>query len=121
MNTFAANYTGHPFMQSLRENRPMLYLVLGAYASLLVATSGLVPSFESWLQLTPFPEGFRGPFLAVLAADTALVFVVDYGTEWYARRFGSGGNGTGRGAAGKGGSGGGGGGKKRKGTKRSKR
>lgn len=97
VNTFAANYTGHPFMQSIRENRPMWYLVLGSYASLVVAASGLAPSFESWLQLAPFPEGFRGTLLAVLAADTALVFSVEGGTRWCARRFGSGSSGGGGG------------------------
>lgn len=100
VNTFTANYTGHPFMQSLRENRPMWYLVLGSYTSLVVAASGLVPSFESWLQLAPFPEGFRGPLLAVLAADTALVFLVESGTRWCAQRFGGGGGGAKRGAGG---------------------
>lgn len=68
----------------------MWLLVLGSYASLLVAASGLAPPFESWLQLAPFPEGFRGPLLAVLAADTALVFLVEGGTRWLARRFGGG-------------------------------
>ncbi|CAM9893537.1 unnamed protein product, partial [Laminaria digitata] len=83
VNTFAANYTGHPFMQSLRENRPMWYTVLGAYASLAVAASGLVPSLEAWLQLAPFPEGLRTPLVMVLAADTALVFLVENGTGWW--------------------------------------
>lgn len=76
-------------MQSLRENRPMWYLVLGSYASLLLASSGLVPFFEYWLQLSPFPEGLRGPLVLVLATDTFLVFLVDITTGWFAnRRFG---------------------------------
>lgn len=99
VNTFAANYTGHPFMQSLGENRPMCYLVLACYATLLVSASGLAPSLESWLQLAPLPGGFRGPLLAVLASDTALVFAVEYGTRWYSRRFGAGGAGDGAAAA----------------------
>ncbi|CAB1113837.1 unnamed protein product [Ectocarpus sp. CCAP 1310/34] len=102
VNTFAANYTGHPFMQSLGENRAMCYLVLACYATLLVAASGLAPSLESWLQLAPFPAGFRGPLLAVLAADTALVFAVEYGTRWYAGGFGGGGAGVVVAAAGSG-------------------
>lgn len=117
VNTFTANYTGHPFMQSLRDNRPMWYLVLGTYASLAVAASGLAPSFESWLQLAPFPEGFRGPLLAVLAADTALVFLVEGGTRWCARRFGGGGGGGG-GAAGSASSGAAGGGRRKSGDKK---
>lgn len=75
-------------MQSLGENRPMCYLVLACYATLVAAASGLAPSLESWLQLAAFPGGLRGPLLAILAADTALVFAVEYGTRWYARRFG---------------------------------
>ncbi|CAM9633166.1 unnamed protein product [Ectocarpus sp. 4 AP-2014] len=117
VNTFAANYTGHPFMQSLGENRAMCYLVLACYATLLVAASGLAPSLESWLQLAPFPGGFRGPLLAVLAADTALVFAVEYGTRWYAGRFGGGGAGVGVAAAGSGKTSG----EKKKSRKRTKR
>ncbi|CAN0457115.1 unnamed protein product, partial [Hapterophycus canaliculatus] len=83
VNTFAANYTGHPFMQSLRENRPMWFIVLASYSSILVAASGLAPYFEAWLQLAPFPEGLREPLLAVLAADTALVFLVEAVTRWF--------------------------------------
>lgn len=94
VNTFAVNYTGHPFMQSLRENRPMWWLVLGSYASLLLAASGLLPSFESWLQLVPFPEGFRGPLLGVLGADTAAVFMVESGTSLLSRYFFPQGQGT---------------------------
>ncbi len=106
----------------------MWLLVLGSYASLLVAASGLAPPFESWLQLAPFPEGFRGPLLAVLAADTALVFLVEGGTRWCARRFGGGGGGgVGGGGRGAGGSSAGGvagsgrGGDRKKSRKRSKR
>lgn len=96
----------------------MWWLVLGFYASLLLAVSGMLPSFESWLQLAPFPEGFRGPFLGVLAADTAFVFFVEHGTGWLARRFSSGqGAVTGRNAE-DGGTRAGGGGKKRSGRKR---
>ena len=99
----------------------MWYLVLGSYASLAVAASGLLPSFESWLQLAPFPEGFRGPLLAVLAADTALVFVVESGTRWCARRFGGGGGGSGGGGRERVAGSGSKGGDRKKSRKRSKR
>lgn len=118
VNTFAANYTGHPFMQSLRENRPMFWVLLSSYASLLLAVSGLVPPFESWLQLVPFPEGFRRPFLGVLVADTAFVFLVENGTGWLARRLSSGRAVAGKKIEGSTRAGGGGGGKRKSRRKR---
>lgn len=59
----------------------MLYLILSSYAFLLMVASGLAPSIESWLQLVSFPADFRGPFLAILAADTSLVFLVESATK----------------------------------------
>lgn len=86
INTFTVNYTGHPFMQSLRQNRPMFFLVVVAYGVLIVVASGLWPTLESWLQLSPFPVGFRGPLLAILALDTASVFTVEVVSSWCVKR-----------------------------------
>ena len=93
INTFTVNYTGHPFMQSLRQNRPMFFLVVVAYGVLVVVASGLWPTLESWLQLSPFPVGFRGPLLAVLSLDTVSVFTVEAVTCWCVKRSGSRGKG----------------------------
>lgn len=87
------NYTGHPFMQSLHQNRPMFFLVVVAYGVLVVVASGLWPTLESWLQLSPFPVGFRGPLLAVLSLDTVSVFTVEAVTCWCVKRSGSRGKG----------------------------
>merc|ERR1712072_599620 len=43
LNTFACNYVGRPFTESLREHRPMLYVLLAGYAVVFLLAAGLVP------------------------------------------------------------------------------
>lgn len=55
MVTFATNYQGYPFMQSLRENKYLFRGIVGLLTALAVATLGLAPPLEELLELSPFP------------------------------------------------------------------
>ncbi|CAN0349320.1 unnamed protein product [Discosporangium mesarthrocarpum] len=83
VNTFAANYSGQPFMEPLRENKPMWWLVIATYVILAGVATGFLPWLDSWLQLSPLQPEFRGPLVGVLVADTA----VTYAVEALVRRF----------------------------------
>lgn len=61
--TFAVNYMGHPFNQSISENKPFLYALLAAAGFFTVITSDLFRDLNDWLKLVPLPPGLRDKLL----------------------------------------------------------
>ncbi|GAV57871.1 E1-E2_ATPase domain-containing protein/Hydrolase domain-containing protein [Cephalotus follicularis] len=61
--TFAVNYMGHPFNQSISENKPFLYALLAAIGFFTVITSDLFRDLNDWLKLVPLPGGLRDKLL----------------------------------------------------------
>ncbi|CAL9770284.1 unnamed protein product [Musa acuminata subsp. burmannicoides] len=61
--TFAVNYMGHPFNQSIPENKPFKYALFAAVGFFTVITSDLFRDLNDWLQLEPLPEGMRGKLM----------------------------------------------------------
>ncbi|XP_019184205.1 PREDICTED: probable manganese-transporting ATPase PDR2 [Ipomoea nil] len=61
--TFAVNYMGRPFNQSISENKPFLYSLLGAVCFFTVITSDLFRNLNDWLKLVPLPTGLRDKLL----------------------------------------------------------
>lgn len=49
--TFAVNYIGHPFSQSITESKPFLYALLAAAGFFTVITSDLFRNLNDWLKL----------------------------------------------------------------------
>lgn len=68
--TFTVNYVGHPFMQSLRENRGLLLCLLFLGSICLLAGSNLVPELNESLELLLMPgDIFRNFIVVMLFAD----------------------------------------------------
>lgn len=61
--TFAVNYMGHPFNQSISENRPFRYALIAAAGFFTVITSDLFRDLNDWLKLVPLPVGLRDKLL----------------------------------------------------------
>ncbi|KAK6923655.1 hypothetical protein RJ641_009855 [Dillenia turbinata] len=61
--TFAVNYMGHPFNQSIPENKPFLYALVAAVGFFTVITSDLFRDLNDWLKLVPLPPGLRNKLL----------------------------------------------------------
>ncbi|KAK8591828.1 hypothetical protein V6N13_031854 [Hibiscus sabdariffa] len=61
--TFAVNYMGHPFNQSIPENKPFLYALGAASGFFVVITSDLFRDLNDWLSLVPLPMGLRDKLL----------------------------------------------------------
>ncbi|PPR98542.1 hypothetical protein GOBAR_AA22124 [Gossypium barbadense] len=61
--TFAVNYMGHPFNQSIPENKPFLYALGAAAGFFVVITSDLFRDLNDWLSLVPLPVGLRDKLL----------------------------------------------------------
>lgn len=57
--TFAINYKGHPFMESLKENRPLLYSILFSAGAVVVLASRLMPELSDQFQIVPFEDDVK--------------------------------------------------------------
>merc|ERR1712004_813515 len=68
VSTFAINYRGHPFMESLTENRSLLYSLAGAGGFVVMLALGWLPEFS---------DEFRSILLQVLAVDAAAAYILD--------------------------------------------
>ncbi|XP_070531690.1 endoplasmic reticulum transmembrane helix translocase-like [Ptychodera flava] len=75
--TFAVNYKGHPFMESLTENKPMLYSVGISMLAVVALVSGYLPDIAANFEIVEFPYEFRMLLLEVIAADLAMAFIID--------------------------------------------
>ncbi|GJV80316.1 probable manganese-transporting ATPase PDR2 [Tanacetum coccineum] len=61
--TFAVNYTGHPFNQSISENKPFKFALVGALVFITMITHDVFRDMNTWLQLVPLPRGLRDKLL----------------------------------------------------------
>ncbi|KAF8022985.1 hypothetical protein BT93_F0484 [Corymbia citriodora subsp. variegata] len=61
--TFAVNYMGHPFNQSISENKPFRYALLAAVGFFTVITSDIFRDLNDGLKLVPLPPGMRDKLL----------------------------------------------------------
>ena len=74
ISTFAINYQGRPFRESIRENRGMYWgLVLVSGVAFSCATE-FIPELNQKLKLVPFTAEFKATLTAVM--------VLDYGACW---------------------------------------
>ncbi|XP_025829259.1 manganese-transporting ATPase 13A1 isoform X3 [Agrilus planipennis] len=75
--TFAINYRGYPYMESLRENTALVYSIIGSSGVVLALTLGAFPELAVQFELIDFPHDFRIVLLQVLFADFFFSFLVD--------------------------------------------
>ncbi len=77
VSTIAVNYRGHPFMESLKENRVLLYSLIGTGSFILGLVLGFFPEINQEFGIVDFETEYRNLLAGVLLADFALAFLVD--------------------------------------------
>ncbi|XP_043955574.1 manganese-transporting ATPase 13A1 isoform X1 [Gambusia affinis] len=88
MATFAINYKGHPFMESLSENRPLLWSIVLSGLAIVGLLTGSSPEFNEQFALVEIPTEFKliiaqvllVDFVAALLMDRVLQFFLGKGT-----------------------------------------
>ncbi|MED6170958.1 putative manganese-transporting ATPase pdr2 [Stylosanthes scabra] len=75
--TFAVNYMGHPFNQSISENKPFRYALIAAVVFFTAITSDVFRDLNDWLKLVPLPVGLRDKLLIW----AFLMFLICYSWE----------------------------------------
>ncbi|KAJ8251355.1 hypothetical protein GJAV_G00220460 [Gymnothorax javanicus] len=77
MATFAINYKGHPFMESLNENRPLLWSIALSALAIVGLLTGSSPEFNEQFALVEIPTEFKLVIAQVLVADFVAALLVD--------------------------------------------
>lgn len=75
--TFAINYRGHPYMASMKENKPLLYSLLGTGAFIFLLACGLIPELSQQFGIIDFEPEYRQMLVMVLAVDFLLSLILD--------------------------------------------
>ncbi|XP_076642830.1 endoplasmic reticulum transmembrane helix translocase [Halictus rubicundus] len=74
--TFAINYRGFPYMESLMQNKSLLYSFIGTIAVIL-GLCGFVPDLAAQFEIVEFPRDFRNLLVQVMIANLVLAYMAD--------------------------------------------
>ncbi|KAF4982216.1 hypothetical protein FZEAL_2100 [Fusarium zealandicum] len=69
ISTFAINYQGRPFRESLSENKGMFYGIVGVSGLAFACALELVPEINVGMKLVPFSDEFKTNMTAVMVID----------------------------------------------------
>jgi len=76
-SNYAVNYRGHPFMESITENRKMFYTLTTPIIALVAIVLGWLPEFTAWFQLVEFDVEYRFNVIKIICVDIFGAFLVD--------------------------------------------
>lgn len=82
ISTFAVNYQGRPFRESLSENKGMFYGIVGVTAIAFACSTEMLPELNEAMKLVPFNENFKTIMTTVMIID----FVACYVIEWVLKK-----------------------------------
>ncbi|XP_059059301.1 endoplasmic reticulum transmembrane helix translocase [Achroia grisella] len=82
ISTFAINYRGEPFMEGLRDNKPLLYSIVISGGTVLALAAGLLPELTNMFEIVYFPPDFRVILVQILIADMVFAYLVDRLCLW---------------------------------------
>ena len=69
MNNFVVNYRGHPFSQSITENKLLFRVSCAIYAVIIILVLELFEPFSDLVQLVPLPSAM----FSILSGCSAIV------------------------------------------------
>ncbi|XP_032529694.2 endoplasmic reticulum transmembrane helix translocase [Danaus plexippus] len=82
ISTFAINYRGEPFMEGLRDNKPLLYSIVLSGGLVFSLATGVMPDLSNMFEIVDFPNDFRVILVQVLIADMVFAYLVDRVCLW---------------------------------------
>jgi len=82
ISTFAVNYQGRPFRESLSENKGMFYGILGVSGIAFACSMELVPELNEQMKLVAFTDEFKTTMTAVMVLDYIGCWVVEVVFKW---------------------------------------
>ncbi|KAK0550438.1 putative cation-transporting ATPase 1 [Tilletia horrida] len=77
VSTFAVNFIGRPWRESLFENKYMYYGLAGASGVAFASALDVFPELNEWLQIVPMEWDFRLRLVAVMFGDLAGCWLIE--------------------------------------------
>jgi len=77
VSTFAINYQGRPFRESIKENKGMYYGLLACSFVAFAGATEFMPELNEQLSLVKYPEGFKPTLVGLMVIDYCGCWVVE--------------------------------------------
>ncbi|KAI1824092.1 hypothetical protein F4861DRAFT_281319 [Xylaria intraflava] len=77
ISTFAVNYQGRPFRESLSENKGMFYGIIGVTAIAFSCSTEFIPEINEQMKLVKFSDEFKMTMTAVMILDYLGCWVIE--------------------------------------------
>jgi cation-transporting ATPase 13A1 len=77
ISTFAVNYQGRPFRESISENKGMFWGIVGVTAIAFSCSTEFVPEINQQMKLVPFTDEFKFTLTSVMVADYAACYLIE--------------------------------------------
>ncbi|KAF3065925.1 Manganese-transporting ATPase 1 [Daldinia childiae] len=77
ISTFAVNYQGRPFRESLSENRGMYWGIISVTGIAFACSTEFFPELNEQMKLVKFTEEFKTTMTAVMVIDYAACYIIE--------------------------------------------
>ena len=81
ISTFAINYQGRPFRESIRENKGMFWGLVVVAGVAFSCSTEFIPEINEKLRLVPFSMEFKLTLTVVMALDYLGCFIIEHGLK----------------------------------------
>lgn len=77
ISTFAVNYQGRPFRESLSENKGMYYGIIGVTAIAFSCSTEFIPEINEKMSLVKFTDEFKMTMTGIMILDYAGCWIIE--------------------------------------------
>ncbi|KAH8882959.1 hypothetical protein GQ53DRAFT_847280 [Thozetella sp. PMI_491] len=77
ISTFAVNYQGRPFRESLSENKGMFWGIIGVTGIAFSCSTEFIPELNEQMKLVPFTDEFKTTMTAVMILDYVGCWIIE--------------------------------------------
>lgn len=82
ISTFAINYQGRPFRESLSENRGMYWGIIGVSGIAFSCSTEFIPEINEKMRLVPFSTEFKITMTATMILDYIGCWIIEKSLKW---------------------------------------
>lgn len=82
ISTFAINYQGRPFRESISENRGMYWGIIGVSGIAFSCSTEFIPEINEKMRLVPFSTDFKLTMTATMIFDYIGCWIIEKSLKW---------------------------------------